>query len=372
MYTRVALLVAVVALAIVIALADESVAKNKGKGSKGKGSNSASKASNQAWEKFKTQHHLRFKNKAAEARRKAIWLQNHKKVNDNNKKNKGKGAFFQAVNHLSILAEKEFRQLLGARPPHKPKRDLEEIEQAPAPQEFTIPAVQPVPAPVPKPLPKPLPTKLPKSVDWRARKRVSPVRMQGFKCGSCAYHATIGALESAVAIKRRKMVPLSVQQAIDCLPDHCQGSYAEAIVPWVIKHGGVATQAAYPLNKQAQYSTHFVCKGGRSYATAVGYQSIAPNYKALMQWVAFKGPAYVVLNAGPLQHYKSGIVTRAHCPPAANHAVLVVGYGVFKGQPVWIVKNSWDTWWGLKGYVYIHRGSDNACGINGGPVGVLV
>lgn len=47
-----------------------------------------------------------------------------------------------------------------------------------------------------------------------------------------------------------------------------------------------------------------------------------------------------------------------------NHAVLIVGYGKDKisGHNYWIVKNSWGTEWGLKGYFLIRRGTDE-CGI---------
>ena len=38
-----------------------------------------------------------------------------------------------------------------------------------------------------------------------------------------------------------------------------------------------------------------------------------------------------------------------------------MGYGNFKGVPVWVVKNSWSSGFGQFGYFYIERGSDALC-----------
>jgi len=74
-------------------------------------------------------------------------------------------------------------------------------------------------------------------------------------------------------------------------------------------------------------------------------------------------------------YYKSGVyqytgLTDKFNPfEPANHGVMLVGYGTDTTDPTshidyWIVKNSWGTDWGEKGYFRIRRGNDE-CSIEG-------
>jgi len=49
--------------------------------------------------------------------------------------------------------------------------------------------------------------------------------------------------------------------------------------------------------------------------------------------------------------YSSGIFSSAQCGTNLDHATLVVGWGSASGQEYWIMKNSWGTTWGEKGYM---------------------
>lgn len=74
------------------------------------------------------------------------------------------------------------------------------------------------------------------------------------------------------------------------------------------------------------------------------------------------------VDASPVdwQFYRGGeILAPADCSKGnLNHAVNIVGYGKDdeSGKDYWIVRNSWNTWWGDGGYAYLERGS-NMCGV---------
>jgi KDEL-tailed cysteine endopeptidase len=68
--------------------------------------------------------------------------------------------------------------------------------------------------------------------------------------------------------------------------------------------------------------------------------------------------------------YKKGIIKR-FCGIFPDHAALVVGYGSEDGTDYWLLKNSWGTKWGEKGYFRIMKEMDKdyegLCGIQEMP-----
>lgn len=86
----------------------------------------------------------------------------------------------------------------------------------------------------------------------------------------------------------------------------------------------------------------------------------------LMQAVATVGPVAVYIEATKaFQSYKKGVFFDGKCSSYnSNHAVLAVGYGHdSKGGDYWLIKNSWGTKWGEKGYVRMARNRNHNCGI---------
>ena len=64
-----------------------------------------------------------------------------------------------------------------------------------------------------------------KSVDWRDRGHVTPVKTQSYKCNSCTAFAVTGALEGQYSKKTGELVSLSEEFLVECniFGSLCQG-----------------------------------------------------------------------------------------------------------------------------------------------------
>jgi C1A family cysteine protease len=90
-----------------------------------------------------------------------------------------------------------------------------------------------------------------------------------------------------------------------------------------------------------------------------------------MRTVKEKGSVVVLLDATDLASggYTSGVYNNPNCTTSLNHAVELIGWGTQRASgstpaiDYWIMKNSWGTSWGEKGYFRMKRGV-NMCGMN--------
>ncbi|XP_057290922.1 uncharacterized protein LOC130613622 [Hydractinia symbiolongicarpus] len=293
----------------------------------------------EAWQIWKNSHNKKYKDLSEEHVRYAIWNDNLKRITEFNKASDN---LFLRMNHFGDLTNTEFGQAMNGYYSHRTHSNG---------STFLAPSH----------------TQVPDTVDWRDKGYVTPVKNQA-QCGSCWAFSTTGSLEGQHFKKTGKLVSLSEQQLVDCstsFGNHgCQGGLMDNAFKYIKSNGGIDTESSYPYegrNDKCRFKSSDVG------ATDTGFVDIASgDENALKTAVATVGPISVAIDAShfSFQFYHSGVYDESSCSSTAlDHGVLAVGYGTYQGKDYWLVKNSWGTGWGLKGYIRMSRNKDNQCGI---------
>jgi len=199
---------------------------------------------------------------------------------------------------------------------------------------------------------------------------VSPVKDQK-QCGSCAAFATMALVETCFKKTTGVFGDYSEQHLLDCgynyqgLNNGCQGAAPHGYAKFLVdKKPNMASEKDYPYKNTVgtcptTYKTFF-----QGASITGGYWTEQGSEDTLKKLVHENGAVstgvFVDMN---FQNYKGGIF--AGCGSGEpNHAVVVVGYGSENGVDYWLIKNSWGTSWGEKGYMRLKRGAKQ-CGIGG-------
>jgi C1A family cysteine protease len=220
------------------------------------------------------------------------------------------------------------------------------------------------------------------SFDWRSTGVVTPVKNQGY-CGSCWAFSAVETIESAWALAGNTLTTFSEQQVVSCdtTDAGCNGGDTITAYAYIEKAGGLATEANYPYKSSSGVApackSSFTISGGQisgySYATTK-CTSVACNNQdedTLAANLASTQPVSICVDASEWSDYTSGVYPASSCKSGydnLDHCVQLVGYYGYTGSAstsssgYWIVRNSWDTDWGVAGYIYLAMGS-NTCGV---------
>ncbi|KAF4654511.1 hypothetical protein FOL47_009928 [Perkinsus chesapeaki] len=222
---------------------------------------------------------------------------------------------------------------------------------------------------------------LPESVDWETAGAMAPTRDQG-KCGCCYAIQAATMAESRFKLKTGmdRVVPLSVQQLVDCSSidtgnKGCKGGRVENC-GFYIHTSGLVKEKVYP----------YVAKDGECKQDVVdlpvnqcikkgdieGWFAIPPMDELAMRTAVAGGPISVRIHASTsrFRNYRFGIITSSECSEGnMNHAISIVGYGKSpEGVEYWKILNSWGPTWGENGYGYIQRNDPKN---PAGPCGIM-
>ncbi|XP_053701437.1 procathepsin L-like [Synchiropus splendidus] len=208
---------------------------------------------------------------------------------------------------------------------------------------------------------------VPASIDWRDRGYVTGVKSQTPQCGACWAFSAAGALEGQYFAKAGQLVSLSAQQLVDCSQAYgnngCRGGLPTNAFNYV-KAFGIESDTAYPYNAQDN-----PCKfdPGEVVAICTGIVPLPRGSEVdLMNAVGVVGPVSAGMDAShpSFQLYVAGVYDEPNCSSTRlTHDVLIVGYGNYRGQDYWLLKNSYGVKWGINGYMMLSRNKNNHCGI---------
>jgi len=252
------------------------------------------------------------------------------------------------INKFADLSEAEFRSMYLM-----PKGKLGNTRQIPKfyKSKAAIPAVARV-------------NGVPNDVDWVAQGATTPVKDQG-QCGSCWAFSATEAIESASwAASHSLPPPLSPEQIVDCdtADGGCNGGDPRSAMTYVASAGGLATEASYPYTAgggQPQEN----CTTGTVGATITGPVDVTDGDEgALMAFLQTSGPPSVCVDASTWSSYTGGVMTSCGCN--LDHCVQAVGITSQFGTQAYTVRNSWNTNWGVGGYIYLATGQNTCCVAN--------
>lgn len=275
--------------------------------------------------------------------RQLIWQTNLQKIEAHNELYaQGLSSFYLGENQFADMTNEEFRRVMNG---FKPKAPL-------TPKNYQTGMYKNV---------------LAATVDWRTKGYVTPIKDQG-QCGSCWAFSSTGSLEGQHFKATGKLVSLSESNLVDCSQKEgnmgCSGGLMDQAFQYVIKNKGIDTEASYPYKAEDQK-----CKFKKDDvgATEKSFKDVESGSEdALQKAVAEIGPISVAIDASQdsFQLYSGGVYDEPQCSTTElDHGVLAVGYGAESSKDYWIVKNSWGTSWGDKGYILMSRNKKNQCGI---------
>ena len=215
------------------------------------------------------------------------------------------------------------------------------------------------------------------SFNWADSGMLTPVKDQE-QCGSCWAFSATETIESAWMIAGNKQVVLSPQDLVSCdkVDAGCNGGLPSNAFDFVNTQGGLPSDASYPYTSGKGVTG--TCKSplpalaggtisswGYGQTPCQGFSACTEDTDGLIAALKQYGPMSIAIDASEWSSYTGGVMTSASCsssPRKMDHAVQLVGYSADAAAPYWIVRNSWNTNWGVNGFIYLAMGA-NTCGI---------
>jgi C1A family cysteine protease len=198
-----------------------------------------------------------------------------------------------------------------------------------------------------------------KNWDWFHKGACTPVYDQG-QCGSCWAFSATETIESYWALAGHKLTQFSVEQIVDCdnegQDEGCNGGFPTGAYDYVQSAGGIESLSKYPYTAGSGQSGSCAFNEADVVANVANYVSLNGE-DGLYKQLSTTGPVSVCVDASSWPSYKGGILT--DCGNNVDHCVQLTGYANYGSNGAyWIVRNSWNTDWGISGFIHLAIGQD--------------
>ncbi len=247
-----------------------------------------------------------------------------------------------------------------------------------------------------------VPTEFDPRQKWPQCPSLKEIRDQG-GCGSCWAFGAVTAMTDRLCIHQGIKTEVSSEDLLSCCYTcgfGCNGGFPGAA--WSFWHRtGIVTGGLYGSHVGCQPyeikpcehhvngtrgpceeggrtpKCHRTCEAGynKAYKDDKTYgdksYSVRRDVRQIQMELMNNGPvegAFTVYSDFP--NYRSGVYQHVKGHALGGHAIRILGWGVEKGTPYWLVANSWNYDWGDNGTFKILRGQDH-CGIESGVVAAL-
>ncbi len=192
-------------------------------------------------------------------------------------------------------------------------------------------------------------------VDWRNRwgwPWITTVQDQGL-CESCWTFGATALVESMVRIEHAVWSKRSEGDVHDGMGCHCgDRGWPDLALNW-IQANGLADPDCYPYKTDNSPYNPTPDRSGRT-VRINDYITIG-DVEQQKVWLDTVGPLTACFEIfQDFDAYHSGVYHHVYGSSRGLHCILIVGYD--DNQGCWVVKNSWGTAWGNKGYILLGYG----------------
>mmetsp|Transcript_12262 Transcript_12262/g.24995 ORF Transcript_12262/g.24995 Transcript_12262/m.24995 type:complete len:345 (-) Transcript_12262:205-1239(-) len=215
------------------------------------------------------------------------------------------------------------------------------------------------------------------SFNWNDEGKLTAVKDQQ-QCGSCWAFSATETIETAWALAGNSLTEFAPQQLVSCdsTDNGCNGGLPSNAFEYVKKTGGMCTESDYPYTSGKgvtgtctsplpSLAGGTISSWGYAQDKCQGFSACTEDTDGIIAALKQYGPMSIAIDASQWSSYTGGVMTSSSCsssPRKMDHAVQLVGYNADADTPYWIVRNSWNTNWGEKGFINLKMG-ENTCGI---------